>query len=54
MNKQDIIDSIENFNTVVKYCYENDIMVVIHLISSSDTIEINLSPVKEIQIADLK
>lgn len=54
MNKQEIIDSIENFNNVVKYCYDNNITVVIHLITTSDTMEINLSPVKEIQIADLK
>ena len=52
--EHEIKEAVSHINAMVKYCYKNDIEVIIHLVTSSDVIEINLSPVQEIKIKRIK
>lgn len=48
--EQEIKECIAHLNAMLKYCYTNNIEVTVRLITTSDPIEINLSPVKQVEL----
>ena len=51
--EHEIKECIAHLNAMVQYCYKNNIKVTIVLKTSSVPIEINLSPVKKVEIGSI-
>jgi len=51
--EHEIKECIAHINAMIAYCNKNDIEVTLHLLTTSDTIEINLSPVNKVEIQSI-
>jgi len=48
--EHEIKECIAHFNAMLKYCYENNVEVTVHLITSGEPVELNLSPVTKVEL----
>jgi len=54
IREHEIKECIAHMNAMIAYCNKHGIEVTIHLLTTSDTIEVNLSPITKVEIHSIK